>query len=101
MSKEIIQRTKFCFWFIILTLASSACGQTSTKQVSGLSYLLQPSKNLSTETPLIILLHGYGGNETNFLPLAEQLKEHYTIVCVRAPKAIGKEAFQWFDLQFQ
>lgn len=49
--------------------------------------------------PLLVLLHGYGANEDDLLPLAGQLDPRLLVVSVRAPRAL-EGGFAWFHLDF-
>ncbi|GAA1498570.1 dienelactone hydrolase family protein [Paeniglutamicibacter kerguelensis] len=48
-------------------------------------------------TPLLVLLHGYLSNEEDLMGLAPMLPDEFTVVSVRAPKALGP-GFTWFPL---
>ncbi|WP_138443718.1 alpha/beta hydrolase [Sinomonas susongensis] len=50
------------------------------------------------ETPLIVLLHGYGANEADLMGLAPLLPEEFTVVSLRAPQVLAPGAYQWFPL---
>ncbi|MDR7081390.1 phospholipase/carboxylesterase [Arthrobacter ginsengisoli] len=47
--------------------------------------------------PLLVLLHGYGANETDLLSLADLLPQEFTVASVRAPMVSGA-GFTWFPL---
>lgn len=54
-----------------------------------------------TEGPLLVVMHGFGANEADLLPLAEHLPERVTVAAVRAPfpvPQLGPAAFGWFPL---
>jgi phospholipase/carboxylesterase len=46
--------------------------------------------------PLIIFLHGYGSNEQDLFSLTAQLPENYNYLSLRAPMAVGEDAYKWF-----
>ncbi|MCW1968162.1 MAG: alpha/beta hydrolase [Anaerolineae bacterium] len=57
--------------------------------------------NLSGQpAPLLIMLHGFGSNESDLLGLAPYLDPRFTIVSVRAPYSLGYNSYAWFELQF-
>ncbi len=50
--------------------------------------------------PLMILLHGYGSNEKDLIPLAPLLHEGLRYISVRAPHTLDMGMFGWFPLGF-
>lgn len=51
----------------------------------------------TSKKPLIVLLHGYGADERDLLPLAESFSEDFAVASVRAPLRLGS-GFAWFPL---
>lgn len=47
--------------------------------------------------PLLVLLHGYGTDERDLLPVAAQLPPMFTVASVRAPFEMGA-GYTWFPL---
>jgi phospholipase/carboxylesterase len=47
--------------------------------------------------PLLVLLHGYGANESDLLSLAELLPQDFVVASLRAPLVSGA-GFTWFPL---
>lgn len=45
---------------------------------------------------LVVLLHGYGSNEQDLLPLADYIAHDYAIVSLQAPIALGNNRFAWY-----
>ncbi|MCD9854501.1 dienelactone hydrolase family protein [Epilithonimonas sp. JDS] len=45
---------------------------------------------------LVILMHGFGANEYDLLPLSQSFPENYIIVTPQAPFKIGSEHYQWY-----
>lgn len=67
---------------------------------SGLSlhHVAQPPRVPGSEPhPLLLLLHGYGANELDLLPLADELDGRYFVVSVRAPLSAGP-GYAWYPL---
>lgn len=85
----------FVFLFTITTFSS-----TSVKQNSSLFYLVKHPKVENNKTPLLILLHGVGSNETDLFSLANQLPEKYLVVSARAPINLGKDSYGWYHIDF-
>ena len=48
--------------------------------------------------PLLVLLHGIGSNEHEFLKFAQSFDERLAILSVRAPFAQTAGSFLWFNL---
>jgi phospholipase/carboxylesterase len=46
-------------------------------------------------SPLLVLLHGFGADEKDLLPVADQLPQDFTVVSVRAPLSAG-QGYAWF-----
>lgn len=59
-----------------------------------------PSLIGAERMPLVILLHGVGGNERNLLPLAQAIDSRFLILSVQAPLKLGENAFAWFQVAF-
>lgn len=69
--------------------------------MSALTYELRPPRAGSMQgAPLLVLLHGVGGNERNLLPTAEHLDPRFAVVSVRGPLQIGPDGFAFFNVQF-
>jgi len=50
--------------------------------------------------PLLLLLHGVGGNEHNLFDLASSLDKRFLILSVRAPNTLGPDSYAWFEVSF-
>lgn len=50
--------------------------------------------------PLLVLMHGIGGNERHGAALAPAFDPRFVVVSVRSPIALGPNAFAWFNLRF-
>ena len=50
----------------------------------------QPAKHLA------VLLHGYGSNEQDLLPLSDALASNYAVLSLRAPQALGGDRYAWY-----
>lgn len=59
-----------------------------------------PSQTPVTDaTPLLVLLHGFGSNERDLVPLAQSLGARFEVWAVRAPRELGGDRFAWYGLQ--
>jgi phospholipase/carboxylesterase len=61
-----------------------------------LDYTVRPAE----ESPLLVMLHGYGSNEKDLISLAPALDSRLHIISVRAPLALGEDMFGWFPIEF-
>ena len=50
--------------------------------------------------PLLVLLHGVGGNEDAMLALAPAVDPRFLVVSARGPIVLGPRAFGWFHVTF-
>lgn len=65
-----------------------------------LHYLVRQPKIKSENPPLLILLHGVGGNEQNLFSFAEALPDQYLVVSARGPLTFGADSYAWFQVDF-
>src|SRR5215470_9456026 len=59
-----------------------------------------PKGGLESKPPLLLLLHGYGGNEDDLFSLAPYLDGRFMIVSARAPIMLQPMSYAWFNLGF-
>ena len=78
--------------------------QIIERQTSTLKYMsIEPDHHdLKSESPLIILLHGYGSNMRDLAGFCPVLGEEYVYVCPNAPLDLsanfGFSAFAWMEI---
>jgi len=65
-----------------------------------LEYIVREPANITPETPLLILLHGYGSNEEDLFSFVPTLPEHWLIVSFRAPNTTPYGGYAWYDIDF-
>ncbi len=65
-----------------------------------LHYLIRQPKIKTENPPLLILLHGVGGNEQNLFSFAPNLPENFVVVSARGPLTFGANSFAWFQVDF-
>ncbi|MGZ5263548.1 MAG: alpha/beta hydrolase [Kaistella sp.] len=63
-----------------------------------LSYLVREPQNITPETPLLILLHGYGSNEEDLFAFVPTLPEDWLVISFRAPLNSPYEGYSWYDI---
>lgn len=89
-----------CFSILILISIFSFTIMNSSKEKTTLHYLLRQPKTEITNPPLLLLLHGVGGNEQNLFSFANDLPDNFLVVSARGPLTLGPESFAWFQVNF-
>jgi phospholipase/carboxylesterase len=69
------------------------------KKLSLHSVIREP-KTITRETPLLILLHGYGSNENDLFSFSNELPDNLIIVSARAPMTLGPGSYAWYSIHF-
>ncbi len=65
-----------------------------------LKYLVRQPITTRQRPPVIILLHGVGGNERNLFQYAAMLPPEYLVIAARAPYVLGADSYGWFHVSF-
>jgi len=65
-----------------------------------LDYIVKEPENITSSTPIIFMLHGYGSNEQDLFSFRETLPKDWIIVSFRAPRTTQFEGFSWYDIDF-
>ncbi len=65
-----------------------------------LSYIVREPEKIQTNTPTLILLHGYGSNEQDLFSFATELPSELLIISAQAPISLGFGAYTWFEIDF-
>lgn len=55
----------------------------------------------ANNAPLLILLHGYGSNETDLFSFASLIPSAYHVVSLQAPLSLGTTGYAWFPIHFE
>ena len=63
-----------------------------------LHYIVREPENITSKTPLLILLHGYGSNEEDLFSFVPTLPEDWLIVSFRAPLDSSYGGYSWYDI---
>jgi phospholipase/carboxylesterase len=91
-------------WLSFLTLiiisTFSFTIMNSSKELPKLHYLVRQPKIKTAHPPLLILLHGVGGNEQNLFSFANDLPDNYLVASARGPLTLGANSFAWFQVDF-
>lgn len=65
-----------------------------------LDYLVREPQNITSNTPILFMLHGYGSNEQDLFSFRETLPSDWIIVSFRAPHDTQFEGYSWYDINF-
>lgn len=65
-----------------------------------LQYLVREPENITPETPVLFMIHGYGSNEEDLFSFLPTLPEHWLVVSYRAPRNTDYEGYSWYDIDF-
>ncbi|WP_144280835.1 alpha/beta hydrolase [Chryseobacterium echinoideorum] len=65
-----------------------------------LNYIVREPENITSSTPILFMLHGYGSNEQDLFSFRESLPADWIIVSFRAPHSTEFEGFSWYDIDF-
>lgn len=65
-----------------------------------LKYLVREPQNITPETPILFLLHGFASNEQDLFSFVPTLPQDWLIVSFRAPRDTENGGYAWFDLDF-
>jgi phospholipase/carboxylesterase len=49
--------------------------------------------------PVLVVLHGYGADENDLLPIADQLGPEFLIISLRAPIPLPQGGYAWYHLE--
>ena len=65
-----------------------------------LQYLVREPENITSETPVLFMIHGYGSNEEDLFSFVPTLPENWLVVSFRAPLSSQFEGYSWYDIDF-
>ena len=68
--------------------------------ITDLVYKVNKPAQTTKKTPVLIMLHGYGSNETDLFDISKTIDERYIVFSLRAPYVLKDGGFSWYDLQF-
>ena len=65
-----------------------------------LQFLVREPENITPNSQLLVMIHGYGSNEEDLFSFRHDLPEDWIIVSYRAPKMTDYNGFSWYDIDF-
>ena len=63
-----------------------------------LQYIVREPKNITPETTILFMLHGYGSNEQDLFSFVPTLPEDWIVVSFRALKECPFGGYSWYDI---
>jgi len=63
-----------------------------------IEYTIKKQQQASHKPPVLIALHGYGADDVDLLPIAEQLDPRFLIISLRAPIPLEGGGYAWYHL---
>jgi phospholipase/carboxylesterase len=63
-----------------------------------IEYTVRTPQIPSEKPPVLVALHGYGADDVDLLPIAEQLDPRFLIISLRAPIALDGGGYAWYHL---
>lgn len=70
-----------------------------SQESTNLHYLIREQKDIGPNAPLLVLLHGYGSNESDLFSFASKIPDNWIVVSVRAPISISPNKFKWYKVK--
>jgi len=70
------------------------------KEDLSIKYLIKESTTSNKNSPLLLLMHGFGSNEGDLHSFANYLPEKYTVVSIRAPYTLPTGGYAWYNINF-
>ena len=67
---------------------------------SSLEYQIREPKIIVDKNPLLLLLHGYGSNDSDLFSFASELPDEYYVISARAPYDLQYGSYAWYAINF-
>lgn len=64
-------------------------------------YLVREPEIVNENTPLLVLIHGYGSNEEDLFSFADQFDSRFLIISLRAPLTLPFGGYAWYSIDFE
>ncbi|MFI5263463.1 MAG: alpha/beta hydrolase [Candidatus Kapaibacterium sp.] len=63
-----------------------------------MNYEIRRPKTSDSLPPVLIILHGYGADEFDLLPIASQLDQSFLAISIQAPIKLSWGGYAWYEL---
>ena len=70
---------------------------SATAALTPLIYVVAKPRRIIADPPILFLMHGFGADEQDLLPLAASLPPEFVVVSFRAPYANPDSGYRWYD----
>lgn len=90
------------FWTVLMLVMITSCKAQSNEHMhtnSQLHYIIRPSSDSSARTPLLVLLHGHGSNETDLFALQAEIPAKWNVVSIQGPYKLSENSYRWYDVK--
>ena len=65
-----------------------------------LQFIVREPENITPNTQLLVMIHGYGSNEEDLFSFAPQLPEEVYVISIRAPYNLQPYGYAWYEITF-
>lgn len=65
-----------------------------------LFYIKREPESITQDTPLLVLIHGYGSNEQDLFSFEPDVPKDWLVVSLQAPISLNMGGFSWYDIDF-
>jgi phospholipase/carboxylesterase len=65
-----------------------------------LEYQIREPKIIVDKNPLLLLLHGYGSNDSDLFSFASELPDEYYVISARGPYDLQYGSYAWYAINF-
>jgi len=86
------------FFFLALFFVVLSSTLFSQKINTTLTYSVNLPVKKTVKTPVLILLHGYGSNESDLFELAKTMDPRFITFSLRAPNDCKEQGYCWYEL---
>src|SRR6478752_2320724 len=92
---------KYFRTLVVLILCAFVSSPLLSQQIkTSLIYVVNKPAKVTAKTPVLIILHGYGSQETDSKDMAKTLSDRFLVFSLRAPHTTTVGGFCWFKMDF-
>lgn len=85
---------------LIAVLVFVFCGLNAQKINTDLAYRIKEPSQKTDKIPVLIMLHGYGSNESDLFDISNSLDGRLMVFSLRAPNEIRGGGYCWYPMEF-
>jgi phospholipase/carboxylesterase len=86
---------RFILFFVFVGLIQTAISQVIK---TTLTYSVNDAAKRTNKSPVLIMLHGYGSNESDLFDISKALDSRFITFSLRAPIEVGEGGYCWYVL---